>query len=218
MRIIDKYTDFYDHYSYVYGVDNKVTYDRRGSVEVSNEILYDKFQYDTRKGIWYLLEIGNLQYIIAVKGLRVKIDNQFMGKTVDCSEAVFEIMHTYNEDRHYAKTPIAIYSITYFERKYPTKFHKDWSKKVKIIIPSLENLMKSKDRWRDQVSKGNVIENPILKNTGWTTILDAEVIWKELQNYLSALNNDEDVSTDMTEKEKASTHGFDKLSFRNPIK
>jgi hypothetical protein len=63
------------------------------------------------------------------------------------------------------------------------------------------------------------IEDPILADTSLTSILDGEAIWKEIQNYISSLNNEVDVETDISDVDKAVNHGFDKkTSFRHPIK
>jgi arginine/lysine/ornithine decarboxylase len=60
----------------------------------------------------------------------------------------------------------------------------------------------------------NVFSNPVIKQTSLTSLLAPEEIWKELQNYISSLNNDEDVNH-MTNVEKIENYGFDKkISFR----
>ena len=41
MLIIDRNKDFYDHFSHIYGVDNKVVFDRRGSTRINDERLLD---------------------------------------------------------------------------------------------------------------------------------------------------------------------------------
>lgn len=45
MLIIDKNNDFYDHISYIYGVDKKVVFDRRGSSLITDEDI-------TKLGYW----------------------------------------------------------------------------------------------------------------------------------------------------------------------
>ena len=59
---------------------------------------------------------------------------------------------------------------------------------------------------------------PILQGTSLTKVLDAETVWIEIQTYISSLDNDKDIDLDTTDKEKATIHGFDKQSFRHPVK
>jgi len=85
--------------------------------------------------------------------------------------------------------------------------------------PDIDSYIQQNSFEEAVVIKDNEVKNPILRETKLTSLLDPQEIWVNLDNYLSSLNNDKDVSIPMTEEEKAEVHGFDrKTSFRNPIK
>jgi hypothetical protein len=39
MRILDKHKDYYDYLAGIYGIDNTVFFDRRGSIPLTNDII-----------------------------------------------------------------------------------------------------------------------------------------------------------------------------------
>ena len=202
MRIIDRNKDFYDFYSYVYGVDNAVVYDRRGSVLVDNTTLYsgvypmenwmryDDPLYLDNKSVFHLLEVGDVQYIMEVKGV---IEHYYSTSLSSICENFpienLSIKHIYTEHRHMFETPISICPL---DLDWVVK---DQYKRI-YIIPTLDEVVRV-------VRKKYIIQNPILKNLSWIKILDAETIWKDVQNYLSSLHNDKNINIKMTEKQKA---------------
>lgn len=225
MKIIDKYTDFYDYYSHVYGIDPAVTFDRRGSTPLTNDLLYPITLFDytaygfsyRNQSIFHLLEFGNTQYIIRTDNHRIKkkrATSTPLDEYVEVSKCRLSIEHVYKNHIHFSPSPIAIYPL-----KLKEKVGKNWwREKVapadqKYIIPSLDEIIR-----QVVTQEKSAYQLPILKDTIWTKLLDPEEIWKELQSYLASLKNDIDVSLEMTEKQKAETHGFDKYSFRHPVK
>ena len=70
-----------------------------------------------------------------------------------------------------------------------------------------------------EVSEDIDIELPILANTFITSIINPEDIWKDINTYISSLNNDKDIDIGTTDIEKVVNHGFDKKeSFRGKNK
>lgn len=62
------------------------------------------------------------------------------------------------------------------------------------------------------------IDLPILANTFLTKLINAEDIWKDINTYISSLNNDKDIK-EASDIEKVVNHGFDKKeSFRGKNK
>jgi len=210
MQIIDRNKDFYDFYSQVYGVDKNITFDRRGSTLITDEKLVRITDYTNKKTLFHrehflFLEVGLIQYLIMVSDI----------KTVENCEVVFfdscefTIMKVYEENRHFFDSPISIRKCIiggrwgFFFEKYP---------EYKNTIPSLEEavrMTKIRERYLD---------NPILAGTSLTKILDAFELWKSVQAYFSSLLNDKDIDIKMDDKKRAETHGFNKFSFRHPIK
>lgn len=214
MYIIDKNKDYYDYLSHIYGVDKKVVYDRRKSVIITDETLCKKINsisFSYRKESFIILEIGFTQYLI--RCFNVYYTGSFDPKLniypefVECD---LEIKRVFKDKKHHYSTPM---SINYVELKYnySWKNWRSWENKTHYNFEdSYTELIKN------IIDKD--IKNPILKDTQITSLINPEEIWIELQNYISSLNNDKDIDLNLTDKEKAEIHGFDKKSFRNPIK
>ena len=48
MYILDKNTDYYDYFSHIYGEDKSITFDRRGSAIIKDEMLVDLLDVERR--------------------------------------------------------------------------------------------------------------------------------------------------------------------------
>ena len=208
MYIIDRNKDFYDFYSQVYGEDRKVVFDRRGSKRINDEDLailsYDGCRFSRRDWGFFLLEVGNTQYLFKVFDVKTKNSNGFE-YFVSCS---FELAKTFKENKHLFESPISISRVNIHGR-----YKKNGFKKF-VLTPVIQPL----DEIKRNSFNENTINLPILSGTSLTKLLDPFEIWKELSTYVSSLDNDKDISTDMTDVDRAGTHGFDKFSFRHPIK
>lgn len=214
MYIIDKNKDYYDFHSHIYGVDKTVTFDRRGSIIITNDNLirlscrygwqYDRLHKDDKNFI--ILEVGNVQYLIILFDFIVKDNPDHYTKLVFCSMQIIKI---FRHNRHFFDKPISIKGVN-FDWRWSYKKGNLFNKKYKIEN-SIEEVIK-------RVFESE-IELPILAKTDITSLIDGKEIWIELQSYIASLNNDKDISIPMTDVEKAEIHGFDKkTSFRNPIK
>lgn len=210
MQIIDKNKDYYDYYSYIYGIDKAITFDRRGSVIISNETIYQMidrhFFEDSKESHFILLEIGDVQYLIKVSNIKTK-KNRFTGfdefKDFDLS-----IAHIYNQNKKYYNSVISIVPVRV---KSTFSFGRGFEHKYIISDNFNDTVIK--------VLKERLIKLPILKDTKITSIIEGEKIWQIIDNYISSCNSEKDVDIEMTDEERAETHGFDrKYSFRHPIK
>jgi hypothetical protein len=203
MYIIDKNKDYYDYLSHIYGVDKKVVFDRRGSINLTNTMLfnianYGGFYNETRaRDLYLVLEVGDTQYLLKLYHIK--------GVTDYYTEVSFdiELARVYREHKKlFNDTVMALAQvdnyIPIFTRKYG--------------VPA------STDELGRRVSYHTIVSLPILKDTIVTKVIDKFELWKTLSTYISSLNNDKDVTLAMSDEEKASIHGFDKNSFRNPIK
>lgn len=216
MLIIDSNTDYYDFVSHVYGQDKKVIFDRRGSEVLWNEVISSHCGVFSKERRWrpdsflLLFEYGAVQKIIQF------YDLQFIdGDALSLEPPKVRTLHTYRENKHLTPSPITVARIrsTYGLWKWglPRRGEAQYPPE-RFIPPSLGELSRSLE------SPKNMILNPILRETSLTQVVDPYELWKEVQNYLSSLNNEERADTDMTDKERAELHGFDKHSFRHPTK
>lgn len=211
MFIIDKNTDYYDYVSHVYGVDKKIVFDRRGSIHVSNETIafnVDRFYYDNQ--LFFVLEIGYVQYILRTYNIKYK---DFGDSSILVTYDI-EIVRVFKDNKHYEESPISIHR---FHLPYDWRWRYNKKKKNKHIPfyydekYSFDDVVRYNRSWE-------CINLPILKNTKITSIIDPVTIWNEIQMYISSLHTEKDVSTSITDTERAEIHGFDKkTSFRHPI-
>lgn len=200
MRIIDKNKDFYDYCSHIYGADKSITFDRRGSVFLTDEIivgsqrdLHSDWNTHTLYG-FRVLEVGDIQYLIKVSN--VKFINDYKNCIYDRLVSYkLDIVHEYQEHKHRYNTPLSFHTVNFCWDWKQTMHHYE-------IYPE-ENI------------KVTPIELPILTGTSLTKLLDPDTIWKELCNYISGLKNDKNVDIGTSDVEKVVNHGFDKKeSFR----
>ncbi len=212
MYIIDKNKDYYDYYSYIYGVDKKVVYDRRGSTILDNTALvtlsegYNPIQ-DKKSVRFILLEVGYVQYLI--KLFNFVIECKLFGPEI--KDFSVELVNTFTDFKHRFTTPISIRGVNIYQY-FNWRTWKDPDKRYSHLVSG---------KYDEVIGRlyENTIENPIISSTKLTGLLDVQKVWIELQTYISSLDNDKDCSTDMTDVERAEIHGFDKkTSFRNPIK
>jgi len=218
MLIIDRNKDFYDYQSNIYGVDKTVVYDRRESIPVCDmrlvEMAFDRTQndlYDNFKDkrvrmshtAFLLLEIGFVQY--AIKVTDVQFDKAWDAHFPTLVSCKFEIVKTYNEQRHIFAVPVSIHHL--HVKGYMG--HRTFI----YQFPTLDDIAKV-----EECEYYDYILNPILAKSSLTALFSAFDVWRDIQTYISSLGNDKNVDIKMTDVGKAETHGFDKNSFRNPIK
>jgi len=206
MYIIDKNKDFYDYLSHIYGCDKAITYDRRGSNIIDDEMIanvankYYKSWREEDDG-FIILEIGNIQYLIKMFDF-VTESSALLERFVSCK---MEVLRTFKDNKHYYPAFVSIHGV---DLNYQWSWKKGGSYKTKGSYNEVIRVVYE-----------NGIENPILANTQLTSLLDAQEVWVGLQTYISSLGNDKDISLPMTDVERAGIHGFDKkTSFRHPVK
>lgn len=209
MLIIDKNKDYYDYLSRVYGVDKKVTFDRRGSTIISQVLLRNiviKEPGWNESTQYFVLEVGNIQFLFQITNIKQIQKGNWRKGISDIWDGEWSLFHIFKEDYHFGKKEMAIAPCK-IEKVYNNK-----KRKFEEVITSFKNTCKFN-------KYDTVIDLPILDDTFIPSVIEPFIIWNELSNYISAKNNDKNVDIGMTDIEKAVNHGFDKKSsFRNPIK
>lgn len=208
MYIIDKNKDYYDYLSHIYGVDKTVTFDRRGSILLTQDQLRDLVVYQGNswtKVYYFVLEVGYVQYLFQVENVK-QIQKPDYEKGIDgIWGGQWSFLHAFTDLNHFGKREICI---------APCKVDSKYSRKtckMEINISSFKESVK--------IDEDRIIDLPIIKDTVLTSIVNPVTLWVDLSNYISSKNNDKDIDLKMTDVEKAINHGFDKKSsFRNPIK
>lgn len=201
--------DYYDYLVSIYGIDEKVVYDRRNhmNLKTSESPFFNltKLPDDKKKekGIYHtydsileswsslpegkimkcILEAGNKWFIFRVE--------RFLDEN-DLVNIEWRLIKKYDIDKnlHYGSTPVSLLSFKY------------WSKR---------DTPQQLRRW----ITGTIAENPILKDTKVASLVEAEEIYQGVYSYLSSLN-DIDYKDSRNDIEKLQSAGFDKkISFRN---
>lgn len=200
MYILDKNKDYYDYFSNIYGSDKNITFDRRGSIIITDETVVRIYNYDKHEGQFFILEIGNVQYLIRLYDLVLKKADRLYS-TIEVFDSVkMEIKNIFRNNKNIFGFPISIRSVNIPNRSY------HYNKKTGEF---------KTDYTEYCVTDTTIINLPILANTQLTRLIDPEEIWKELSNYISSLKNDKD-SVFVPDIQKVVNHGFDKKeSFRN---
>lgn len=212
MYIIDKNTDYYDFYSHIYGVDKQITYDRRGSILLSDKDLVNmsaRYSIDRRNEVNHiLLETGNTQFLFSLTNFAIDTSG-FPGDCV--REFDMELENVYTDNVHYFDAPVSIVGVVIdFHFLYGKMYNSRKTRKKYLYDRPFGEAVRSFIK--------EPISNPILAKTRITNMVDGEDIWREVQTYISSLGNDKDVNLKMSDEDRAEIHGFDKHSFRHPIK
>jgi hypothetical protein len=225
MRIIDKHKDYYDRFAGIYGIDNTIIYDRRGSKLLTqsrlirrmyseNHDLRLKMPKDKNKSypdvkLFGILEAGYRQYLIMAYNLSIKVNPAYIDRfdrelIVDpIFDANLEVIRVFDEHKHNYSCPLNFYGI---ELGYVNRYLKSRDRNILYNISQSDLRVCEKDR---------VIENPILINTKVPGIIEPERLYWDIFDYISG-EKDVTVKDTRTDLAKVIDHGFDKItSFRN---
>ena len=210
--ILDKNKDFYDYMGSIYGVDKGVTYDRRGSVVMTDFSLLKHVVDDHVHAYWkekktdfFVVEVGDVQHLFGITDVKYgkSISPSLRGDPISGD---IRLIKSFKEHHHYFEKEITLVPVRH-ERPYgwwrqrgKTEFRPEvWSELVPIM--------------------DHAIPNPILRDTTLAGLLDAKEMWIDLSNYISSKYNDKTIEIVNSDVDKIINHGFDKkTSFRNPIK
>lgn len=203
--------DYYDYLSGIYGIDDKIVYDRRQFTILArldspffNFSRMEKdapkketrsWEYVGRRGKWVTKFVGNEMHCMLEAGLKCYFFR--IERYLDDLSSVhidWEIIKTRRISKHQrlGETPMT------FFRAY-RRYYSLW-REEKLDV---------------RIKKTDSISNPILKDTPITSLIPSQEIYNELCAYISSLNDIEFVDT-RSDVQKAESAGFDKkTSFRN---
>lgn len=229
MKIIDNKKDYYDYLASIYGIDELVVYNRRGSVTLnsdkvlphgmeyyfSNRILFqDKPLSD--KHYWNLRSIAKQR---EAKDVKHKYGKTW--KEGDIYHFILEVGYT-----HYrfeverwideGKCKCAHVNSTLIDTMKDVQ--QRYSDIPMCIIPCQAQYWRwSQDERWEEINNMMVhrVENPILSGTFIPKLVPPTDIWQNLYEYLSSLRDKPFIDT-RSDVQKLESAGFDKkTSFRN---
>ena len=228
MKIIDNKKDYYDYLSGVYGIDNLIIYDRRGSLTISSEkahIMGMDYYFDQRvlpldkcisnKQLW------NLKSIVRYREAEAqKQPWNYLWEEGDIYHFILEV-----GNRHYRfeverwvddkKQDLIHVEYTLLDTIEDVK--KRYSEAPMCIIPCHVKFWrwKHEEQWKEASNTiTRRVDNPILAGTFIPKMIPATDIWQTLYDYLSSLK-DKPITDTRTDIQKLESAGFDKkTSFR----
>lgn len=224
MKIIDNKKDYYDYLQGIIGMDEKVVYDRRGSIVIGSSEYYNfdyPYGYDlffskkpfkcdkpkVKKALWdsAKYDFKNSKFNIGWKrGHKEQIEEgsiYYLFLEAGYHQFVFEV-ERYLDDEGNVKIDASV-----VDSKTVSK--KDKKSDEPLYIGEMYFGYSPKYRINNEVV------NPILINTWIPKFIPSEDMWDMLYEYISSLNDKEFVDT-RTNDQHIESHGFDKkISFRH---
>lgn len=198
MKIIDNKKDYYDYLMGVYGIDEKIVYDRRGSITkdyyFKSPVMQDERKAMEDTAYRMALRIGNVIYTF--------IRDHTTGYKWVMPE---ETTHgSWRNVEHY-KNPRVI-SDEELEK------YENGDCPLVLVICYSGRRSTYYSRYNDEI----VIKNPIIQSFGIIPgFIPVETIWEHLYNFI-AHKYDKKIVDNRTDVEHLEAHGFDKkTSFRN---
>lgn len=219
MKILSQrnHKDYYDYLTGIYGVDEKVVYDRRQSTLLSTlnipVISYCPIKQDAPKIAERSWELVGKKHKWVIKYVVTQIFHCML--EVGLKWYMFDVERYLDESKNVCiewkntkmvrikkSQRLSIAPMTFF-KSYGIRYRGIWNRRNPGYNPTI--IVEEKD----------AVINPILKDTPIASLIPPPDIYNELSDYLSSLNDVEIIDT-RTDIQKAESAGFDrKTSFRN---
>lgn len=199
MKIIAKTKDYYDYLQGVYGVDDKIVYDRRGG-EVAHGGNLDILR----------VLINNVAYPM------IRIGDRFKGTEEDFVKGseLIDIAISQKDRYSWYDNPL---KGTFRKLKNP----RDWFQRERKAKVSLNTeyrepvLIQWLSGW-DWGGKNSISKPLHLSDYDFGAVMSAHEVYIEISNFLSWCVDNPPIPDKQTDKEKVVSHGFDlKTSFRH---
>lgn len=222
MKIIDNKKCYYDYLQGVLGMDEKVTYDRRGSTVVSVSE-YQEYDFPKATDLWF----SKNRFKDDIKRRKVSYwhSNSYKARNiwrklswrskefieegniyylfleVGYHQFIFEV------ERYLDDNDKVVIEVNIVEHKFVDKEHKESDKPLFLSSMHFKyGTIRELDNFK--------VDNPILTNTWIPKYIPAQDMWNMLYEYISSLNDKEFTDT-RTNEQHIESHGFDKkISFR----
>ncbi len=202
--------DYYDYLTGVYGIDDKVVYDRREFTILSNSgsLFFNRtiIEKDAPKK-----EIRTRKWV----GRHWKWETEYRATELYCMLEVGLKWYFFQVDRYLDEASNVCLDWKIITTKKITK-----DKRVGLAPMTFFKAFETYSWWTDatldlKVDKSDAIPNPIIQGTPIVSLIHAQEIYNSLYAYLSSLN-DVEIIDNRTDLEKAESAGFDRrTSFRN---
>lgn len=234
MIIIDSKKDYYDYLVGLYGRDEGIVYDRRGSIKIMDYYRIGCYQS------WYT-EIGTLYGLFNPKPCKHDVPRTVHKKT----SSKFMIKHYGKEEQEYECGKLFYCAVEIGLKRYFIVLDRFLNDDEKIVfdprIKKVKDLTVEEkgDRpvvgvykctlswdgefktgynlFREYENRPSLEKELIFSGTWVTGLISPEETYNNIYNYLIA-TKDKKIEDKRTDEQKAQSHGFNNESFRNPIR
>ena len=223
MKIISKIKDYYDYVVSIYGIDDKIVYDRR-DCEILNRVVYCESYFsqkkdlidNTKSNVYNFLnpETGKYEKIkgrhlfctleVGLKWYCFSIHRYLENPNDETIKLTWKLEHVIEitKDEHVSSSPLTFYPGVHWDRWCGKS---DMVKRLKTALTDSRYISYN----------GEPILNPILTGTQIPNFIPPEEMYQDIYSYISA-TNDIDIKDNRTDVQKLESAGFDKkISFRN---
>lgn len=241
MKIISKQTDYYDYLTNVYGVDDKIVYER----EISKNV-YDIVWYPEKERIYYnpkyrsrFLPSFSVKTVETAGHFRYRYSNAYIKFLVVCGK-VYPIFFIGKDGK-----PVTMYSSINVDEQKPVVYNSDIHRGLFERVDDISNVIGSVSEPVLEIQKEvglpvflldcvgtdkkgqhfiDARPAPLLSKLNFESLYPADQIYQDICYFISnILNESPDVQPagkpPMTDKEKIVARGFDlKTSFRGKQK
>lgn len=244
MKIISKYTDYYDYKVSEYGVDELLVYDRRKTYPPKPEFPFPKEYTEKDSVILAELYIGNklIYLFIAPRKIYTQFDLVFPENEKDFNYFDTKIF-TFSDGNTFRCEYWSYYSFTYrSDKKFyhgEQMWYNYYGKTYQIINRKWRDFQEKfaldgyysmfpNGIWQEpilisymyrsgNILRNHIIVNPCLMNLG--IFIDADFVWQSLVEYLSFLRSEKEIIPEVPNNQTIENKGFDvKTSFRPKMK
>jgi len=131
VKIIDKNKDYYDYLSGIYGIEDDITFDRRGSTILTNRNILDSMEENSSIDL-LLLETGFVHYVFKISYEK---------------EIKYILEHTFFDEVHFSQNPVCLYFTRRYNFDYSFFREMDW-KNQKLSYKNI--VIKNYSKWNKQ--------------------------------------------------------------------
>lgn len=207
MKIIAKEKDYYDYLQGVYGVDEKLVYDRRNGHALQF--------FEKKNGKVFYVFVNGKSYCAVYYNGKFRYDFESIVKTYE----EYLVIRNLNSNCWSSSWSIDLWSQL---NSFDWKLGNQISKRVEDLIKPINSDINKKLRQPVLVSekkypKENQAHIPLtLKQFDFGGKLNAQDVYIEISNFLGWCADNPPIPDKQTDKEKVLSHGFDlKTSFRH---
>lgn len=225
MKIISKRgeKDYYDYIVGTMGIDEKVVYDRRGSVIVGEsdfhcfdyphgyDLFFSKkpFKCDRKKMKKKPWQSCRYKNIVSRRSFSFKNNTEEEGVIFHLYLEVGYMSYIFEVERYLDDNDVLHVDVSIADTKRLEKKDKKSAAPLYIAPHNFRYVTLENNVLADK------IDNPILKNTWIPRFISAQDMWNMLYEYISSLN-DKEFTDSRTNEQHIESHGFDKkISFRH---